>query len=94
VKGGTAIFVTDGSELNSYALLLTCFVAAVFSEVVWKWAQEWIQDLLRRRKETESSKQDADNDATNGQNTEAKKAETGNKTKQKRKSSVANIKPK
>ncbi|MFN7944777.1 MAG: hypothetical protein U0Z53_05460 [Blastocatellia bacterium] len=38
VEGGLAIFASSGSEPNPYVLLLTCLVAAVFSEDVWRWA--------------------------------------------------------
>jgi len=40
VEGGLAIFAAGSSEPNPYVLLLTCFVAAVFSEKIWEWAQE------------------------------------------------------
>jgi hypothetical protein len=40
VEGGLAIFASKGSEPNPYVLLLTCFVGAVFSESVWKWARD------------------------------------------------------
>ncbi len=39
VEGGLAIFAAGGSEPNPYVLLLTCLVAAVFSETIWEWAQ-------------------------------------------------------
>jgi hypothetical protein len=46
VEGGLSIFATGSSEPNPYVLLLTCLVAAVFSEKVWDWAQE---QLLPRK---------------------------------------------
>jgi hypothetical protein len=45
VEGGLAIFSANGGEPNPYVLLLTCLVAAVFSEHIWSWME---QDLLRR----------------------------------------------
>ncbi|HEX5840285.1 MAG TPA: hypothetical protein VFY26_20775 [Anaerolineales bacterium] len=39
VKGGLAIFTSGESDPNSYVLLLTCLVAAVFSEDVWQEAR-------------------------------------------------------
>lgn len=55
VEGGLAIFASPNSQPNSYVLLLTCLVAAVFSEVIWKWAQNWITSYFS--KETESGNQ-------------------------------------
>jgi hypothetical protein len=40
VVGGLTIFGGDTSDPNPYILLLTCLVAAVFSERVWEWARE------------------------------------------------------
>ncbi len=42
VEGGLAMFASGGSEPNPYVLLLTCLIGAVFSERVWKWAEEQI----------------------------------------------------
>ncbi len=39
-KGVIAVFTSGVSEVNPYILFFTCFVAAVFSEDVWKWAHE------------------------------------------------------
>jgi hypothetical protein len=47
VKGGLAIFTSGSGEPSSYVLLLTCFVAAVFSEDVWKRAGKWLKDRLK-----------------------------------------------
>jgi hypothetical protein len=44
VKGGLAIFTSGGGEPNSYVLLFTCLVAAVFSEKVWIRAGEWLEE--------------------------------------------------
>ena len=40
VKGGLAVFTSGESDPNSYVLLLTCLVAAVFSEDVWQEAHK------------------------------------------------------
>jgi hypothetical protein len=40
VKGGLAIFTAGESDPNSYVLLLTCLIAAVFSEDVWQEAHK------------------------------------------------------
>ncbi|MGC2238082.1 MAG: hypothetical protein WA584_18115 [Pyrinomonadaceae bacterium] len=45
VEGGLAIFAAGGGEPNPYVLLLTCLVAAVFSETIWSWAEK---ELIRR----------------------------------------------
>jgi hypothetical protein len=44
VKGGLAIFTSGDSNANSYVLLLTCLIAAVFSEDVWARAREWLNN--------------------------------------------------
>lgn len=41
VEGGIAIFAPGITHPNPYVVLLTCFVAAVFSEDVWKKARAW-----------------------------------------------------
>ena len=47
VKGGLAIFTgTSAPEPNAYVLLLTCFVASVFSDDVWKAAKQWLRNKL------------------------------------------------
>jgi hypothetical protein len=42
VVGGLAVFTQAGPEPapNPYAVFFACFIAAVFSEDVWKWARE------------------------------------------------------
>jgi len=47
VKGGLAIFTSGESNANSYVLLLTCLVAAVFSEDVWAEAHNRINKGLK-----------------------------------------------
>jgi len=49
VKGGLAIFASGTGEPNSYVLLLTCLVAAAFSEDVWKAAREWLRKQTGER---------------------------------------------
>jgi hypothetical protein len=39
VEGGLAIFSSNTGDPNPYVLLLTCLIAAVFSESVWEWAR-------------------------------------------------------
>jgi hypothetical protein len=47
VKGSLAIFTgTSAPEPNAYVLLLTCFVASVFSDDVWVAAKKWLQGRL------------------------------------------------
>ena len=43
VKGGLAVFTSGEGNPNSYVLLLTCLIAAVFSEDVWREAHEWLK---------------------------------------------------
>jgi hypothetical protein len=47
VKGGLAIFGTGSPDPNPYVLMLTCLVAAVFSEPVWAGAQSYLERLVR-----------------------------------------------
>jgi hypothetical protein len=46
VKGGLAIFTSGESNPNSYVLLLTCLIAAVFSEDVWAEAHKRLNKEL------------------------------------------------
>lgn len=46
VKGGLAIFGSSTQEPNPYMLFLTCLVGAVFSDDVWAWARQRLQDGL------------------------------------------------
>lgn len=48
VKGGLAIFAVGSPEPNTYVLLLTCFIAAVFSEAVWEGARSYLEGLVKR----------------------------------------------
>lgn len=47
VKGGLAIFTSGESNPNSYVLLLTCLVAAVYSEDVWAEAHNRLNKGLK-----------------------------------------------
>ena len=47
VKGGLAIFGTGSPDPNPYVLMLTCLVAAVFSEPVWAGAQNYLERLVK-----------------------------------------------
>lgn len=46
VEGGLAVFASAGSEPNPYVLLLTCLVAAVFWEMVWRAVQRRFAEQL------------------------------------------------
>jgi hypothetical protein len=46
VQGGLAVFAGKEASPNPYALLLTCFLAAVFSEQVWRWARRFLVGRL------------------------------------------------
>ena len=48
VKGGLVIFATGSPEPNPYVLLLTCLIAAIFSEPVFEGAQMYLTGLLDR----------------------------------------------
>lgn len=47
--GGLAIFSTGNGQPNSYVILLTCLVAAVFSEAIWKRVQIELDNRLSQR---------------------------------------------
>lgn len=51
VEGGLAVFSSGANEPNPYVLLLTCLVAAVFSEEVWDWAHERLRESFRRKED-------------------------------------------
>jgi hypothetical protein len=74
VEGGLAIFASEGSEPNPYVLLLTCFVGAVFSESVWKWAREKYLDTLGKSDGTDGD-DDQDEDKDKDDETENSPAE-------------------
>jgi hypothetical protein len=52
VKGRLAIFAPQTPDPNPYVLLLTCLIAAVFSEPVWEAARSYLEDLISRSKKT------------------------------------------
>jgi hypothetical protein len=52
VKGRLAIFAPHTPDPNPYVLLLTCLIAAVFSEPVWEAARSYLEDLISRSKKT------------------------------------------
>jgi len=47
VKGMLVVFSGRDSSLNPYILFFTCLVAAVFSEDVWKWAQQKLNEQFK-----------------------------------------------
>jgi len=51
VQGGLAVFAGGQSDPNPYVLLLTCLVAAVFSEKVWARANEYLAEKLEGREQ-------------------------------------------
>ncbi|HEX8692762.1 MAG TPA: hypothetical protein VF746_10100 [Longimicrobium sp.] len=46
VMGGLTVFAAGSATPNPYMLLLTCLVAAVFGEDVWKATHEWFKERL------------------------------------------------
>jgi hypothetical protein len=63
MRGGLAIFSSGNGQPNSYVLLLTCLVAAVFSEAIWGRVH---QELLRRLNNgNDSGEPDPANDPSN-----------------------------
>ena len=46
VEGGLAVFSAGSAEPNPYVLLLTCLVAAAYSDTVWDWALERLKSQL------------------------------------------------
>jgi hypothetical protein len=59
VEGGLAIFAggTVDPDPNPYVLLLTCPIGAVFSEHIWEWAQEKLNQWFANRPETNGTPQ-------------------------------------
>ena len=51
VQGGLAVFAGGQSDPNPYVLLLTCLIAAVFSEKVWARANEYLVEKLEGREQ-------------------------------------------
>lgn len=74
VEGGVAIFTTNTPEPNPYVLFFTCLVGAVFSERVWEWARERLnQNLaggastaLKEEKNEEKPKPEAGEETSEG----------------------------
>jgi hypothetical protein len=57
VKGGLAIFTQGDADPNPYVLLFTCLVGAVYSEVIWERAKEYLtEQVTKRRSEKDSDK--------------------------------------
>jgi hypothetical protein len=48
VKGGLTIFAAGSPEPSPYVLMLTCLIAAVFSEPVWEGARVYLTTLIGR----------------------------------------------
>jgi hypothetical protein len=48
VEGGLSVFASASSEPNPYVLMLTCLIAAVFSEPVWAGAKSHLEGLVKR----------------------------------------------
>lgn len=49
VSCGLIVFTTGDAQANPYALLLGCFIASVFSELVWTWAREVVGEKLTKK---------------------------------------------
>lgn len=80
VEGGVAIFTTNTPEPNPYVLFFTCLVGAVFSERVWDWARERLnQNLAGGAPSAEDAKKSEE--ASHGE-PEQKKAEETAKPEQ------------
>jgi hypothetical protein len=47
VNGGLAIVGQGGTDPNSYVLFFACFLGAVYSEIVWRWAKEQLEGILK-----------------------------------------------
>ncbi|OJW84959.1 MAG: hypothetical protein BGO69_10470 [Bacteroidetes bacterium 46-16] len=46
-KGGIAILNTGSNKPNPYVLFTTCLVGAVFSQPVWDWAKDFIENAYK-----------------------------------------------
>lgn len=79
-QGGLAIFGSGAPEPNPYVLLLTCLVAAVFSDSVWERAQEWFKRLGERRKERQKLAVRPSQSKRSGKKTRSAGAETAPKS--------------
>ena len=56
VEGGLSVFASTSSEPNPYVLMLTCLIAAVFSEPVWAAAKGRLEGLVNQwSKETSAA---------------------------------------
>ena len=62
VEGGLSVFASSSSEPNPYVLMLTCLIAAVFSEPVWEGAKGYLESLVDRWK-TQGSADDSSSTA-------------------------------
>lgn len=64
-QGGLVIFAESGSRPNPYALLLICFIGAVFSETIWEWARRRLDSYINYdNNPTDTLNDDADDLAT------------------------------
>ena len=71
VEGGLAIFASGGGEPNPYVLLLTCLIAAVFSEQVWGWAEtELARRFAKAGKKSDDDENKADGEEEHGKDEE------------------------
>ncbi|WP_270934413.1 hypothetical protein [Falsiroseomonas oryzae] len=55
VLGGISVFTQANPPLNAYAVFLSCFIAAVFSEDVWDWARRRQQEQFARDRGAKAS---------------------------------------
>jgi hypothetical protein len=75
VYGGLAIFGTN-AEPNPYVVLFTCLVGAVFSETVWDWAQERLDENFKKANAGQADRENGAEEVPPAQAPEGKPAGT------------------
>jgi len=60
VEGGLAVFTFGDADPNPYVLMFTCLVGAVYSEVIWKRAREYLEEQLGDKEEAPEGPEGAD----------------------------------
>jgi hypothetical protein len=67
VEGGLAVFTQGDADPNPYVLLFTCLVGAVYSEVIWERAKEYLtEQVTKRRSQKDIGKPEDENYASGG----------------------------
>ena len=77
VQGGLAVFAGGQSDPNPYVLLLTCLVAAVFSEKVWARANEYLVEKLEGREQPKGASRSTPGATVDSVSTEMKSVPPG-----------------